>query len=123
MHMPSAEIDLELLQKLIRSRRKSDDLSLRDAAEQIGISAPTLQRVEAGQPPNTASLIRITEWLKLAIDDVLQKSKELQPGPGTLAQIEVHLRADPRLDSDAAEAIAEAVQKLYAAYSKQPRRK
>src|SRR5579862_2114930 len=123
MPMPHADIDFDLLQNLIRSRRKSEDLSLRDAAEQIGVSAPTLQRVESGQIPNTASLIRITEWLKVTLDDVLQKSKELQPGKGTLAQIEVHLRADPQLDPDAAEAIAEAVQKLYAAYSKQHRRK
>jgi transcriptional regulator with XRE-family HTH domain len=121
--MTHADVDVDLLRDLIRSRRKSESLSLRDAAEQIGISAPTLQRVEAGQIPNTASLIRIAEWLKLSIDDILRKAKERPSGTGTLAQIEVHLRADPHLDSDAAEAIAEAVQKLYAAYSKQPRRK
>jgi transcriptional regulator with XRE-family HTH domain len=119
--MSHADVDVDLLRDLIRSRRKSENLSLRDAAEEIGVSAPTLQRVEAGQIPNRASLIRLTEWLKLQLDDVLCKTKGRERGAGTLAQIEVHLRADPRLDSDAAEAITEAVQKLYAAYSKQHR--
>jgi transcriptional regulator with XRE-family HTH domain len=121
--MSHADVDVDLLRDLIRSRRKDESLSLREAADQIGVSAPTLQRVESGQIPNTTSLIRITNWLKLSLDDILRKNKERQPGTGTLAQIEVHLRADPQLDSQAAEAIAEAVQKLYAAYSKQPRGK
>ena len=120
--MANADIDLELLQELIRSRRKADNLSLREAADTIGVSAPTLQRVEAGQAPNTASLLRIAEWLQVSLDDLIRK-KAAGGGKGTVAQIEVHLRADPHLDPQAAQAIAEAVQKLYAAYSKQRRNK
>ena len=121
--MSNANVDLELLQELIRSRRKADNLSLRDAADKIGISAPTLQRVEAGQAPNTASLVRIAEWLHVSLDDLVRRPRAAGVGKGTIAQIEVHLRADPHLDPQAAQAIAEAVQKLYAAYSKQRRSK
>ena len=123
--MPHTDVDVELLGDLIRSRRKSECLSLRDAAEQMGVSAPTLQRVEAGQQqPNSASLVRIAAWLQVPVDSVLRKPKGAPKHPAaTVAQIEVHLRADPNLPAGAAEAIAEAVQKLYAAFSKQPRAK
>jgi transcriptional regulator with XRE-family HTH domain len=121
--MSQTDVDVLLLGDLIRSRRENEGLSLRDAAEEIGVSAPTLQRVETGQVPNTASLMRITSWLGVSLDDLRPGHKDRRSGPKTLAQIHVHLRADPNLDADAAEAIAEAVQKLYAAYAKQPRAK
>jgi transcriptional regulator with XRE-family HTH domain len=121
--MTHADVDTELLGDLMRRRRKTDGLSLRDAAEQMGVSAPTLQRVEAGQPPNSANLIRIAEWLQLPVEEVLRKGKRPANQLATVAQIEVHLRADPNLSPDAAEAIADAVQKLYAAFSKQNRPK
>jgi transcriptional regulator with XRE-family HTH domain len=121
--MTHADVDTELLGDLIRRRRKTDGLSLRDAADQVGVSAPTLQRVEAGQAPNSGNLIRIAEWLQLPVEEVLRKGKKPANHLATVAQIEVHLRADPNLSPDAAEAIADAVQKLYAAFSKQDRPK
>jgi transcriptional regulator with XRE-family HTH domain len=120
--MAHPEIDVQLLEKLLRSRRKAANLSLRDAADQIGISAATLQRVEAGQVPNTAGLIQIVKWLGISMEDLYPQRKSSGMESGTVAKIEVHLRADPHLDPTAAQAIAEAVQKLYAAYSSQPRR-
>src|SRR4051812_17637337 len=108
--MPHLDVDPDLLGDLIRSRRKADSLSLRDAAEQMGVSAPTLQRVEAGQPPNSVNLVRITAWLGIPVENVLQKQRGALEDPATVAQIEVHLRADPNLPPGAAEAIAEAVQ-------------
>jgi transcriptional regulator with XRE-family HTH domain len=122
-NMTHTDVDTELLGDLIRRRRKADGLSLRDAADQMGVSAPTLQRVEAGQPPNSANLIRITQWLQLPVDKVLRKGTNPASQLATVAQIEVHLRADPNLSAEAAEAIADAVQKLYAAFSKQARPK
>jgi transcriptional regulator with XRE-family HTH domain len=121
--MTHADVNTELLGDLIRRRRKADGLSLRDAADQMGVSAPTLQRVEAGQPPNSANLVRITSWLQLPVEEVLRKGKKPTNPLATVAQIEVHLRADPNLSPEAAEAIADAVQKLYAAFSKQARPK
>jgi transcriptional regulator with XRE-family HTH domain len=121
--MAHAKFDVDLLADLIRSRRKGENLSLRDAAGQAGVSAPTLQRIEAGQVPNTASLMRIADWLEIPVDDLRRESGAGKQGFGTLTQIEVHLRADPCLDEKAATAITEAVQKLYAAYSRQHRNK
>jgi len=117
--METADVDIELLSELLRSRREREALSLRDAAEEIGISAPTLQRIEAGQIPATSNLLRLLDWLQVQLSDLRPRKGKQKTSPGTVAQIEVHLRADPNLDPEAAEAIADAVQKLYAAYSKQ----
>jgi transcriptional regulator with XRE-family HTH domain len=120
--MTYADVNADLLGELVRRRRKAEGLSLREAAEQMGVSAPTLQRVEAGQPPNSANLVRITGWLQIGVDDILKKGRKPAKDLATVAQIQVHLRADPNLSPDAAEAIADAVQKLYAAFSKQGRK-
>src|ERR1700683_1258463 len=86
--MTHSDVDTELLGDLIRRRRKSDGLSHRDAADQMGVSAPTLQRVEAGQPPNSVNLIRIAEWLQLPVEELLKKGKKQGNQLATVAQIE-----------------------------------
>jgi transcriptional regulator with XRE-family HTH domain len=113
--MANTDVDAELLGDLIRRRRKNGELSLREAADEIGVSAPTLQRVESGQIPNTSSLVRIAGWLGVSLGDLQKKGKGSEAKEGTI--IQVHLRAVQHLDPGAAEAIAEAVQKLYEVFS------
>jgi transcriptional regulator with XRE-family HTH domain len=107
--MDATDVDMELLSELLRSRRDRDNLSLRDAAEEIGVSAPTLQRVESGQIPTAPNLLRILDWLHVQVADLRSKKSRSTSGRGTIAQIEVHLRADPALDARAAGAIVDAV--------------
>ncbi len=48
----------------INNKRLVDDLNLRQAARQIGISASTLSRIENGNPPEIETFGRICQWLK-----------------------------------------------------------
>jgi hypothetical protein len=66
-------------------------------------------------------LVQIVKWLQISLEDLYPRQKTRGRELGTLAKIEVHLRADPHLDPTAAQAITEAVQKLYAAFSNQHR--
>jgi len=97
--MTTNDIDTALLADLIQEKRTREELSLREAAALIGTSAPTLQRVEAGQLPTASTLMKLTDWLGMAIDD-LRKGRKRKEG-GTVEQIEVFLRADPKLDKKA----------------------
>ncbi len=113
---PSGDVDMDLLRDLLRRKRERDGLSLRDAAEQIGISAPTLQRVEAGQLPTAAVLVKLADWLEVKIDEL--RKDGVQRTRGTPEQIELYLRADPKLDQGDAVAIANMVREVYHAFTR-----
>lgn len=114
--MTDKNMDTDLLGELLREKRARDDLSLRDAAAQIGTSAPTLQRVEGGQLPTASTLIKLADWLGMAIDDL--RSGRSRAQNGTVQQIEVYLRADPKLDKKAATSISNMVRAVYDGYTK-----
>jgi transcriptional regulator with XRE-family HTH domain len=48
---------------LVRERRRQQRLSVRAAAEQIGISFSTISRMENGDDMNEASLAAVLRWL------------------------------------------------------------
>ena len=115
--MPNlGEVDMNLVRDLIRRKREREGLSLRDAADEMGISAPTLQRVEAGQLPTATVLFKLTDWLGVTVDE-LRKNKDEQAAD-TVERIEIYLRADPKLDQKTAAAIANIVREVYDGFTK-----
>ncbi len=121
--MPPAnrDVDTSLLSELVQEKRVRDGLSLREAAAKIGTSAPTLQRVEAGQLPTASTLMRLADWLGMTVDDLRGQPK--RSPQCTVEQIEVFLRADPKLDKKAASAIANMVRAVYDGYTKSQKSK
>jgi len=62
------QLDCQRLAFLLRSRRELDNLSLRDVAKQVGISASTLSRVENGRGDNLLmeNFLALCGWLKVS---------------------------------------------------------
>lgn len=63
----------QAISKLVRTHRIGNGLTLRQAAEQCGITASTLSRIERGVgDPDTLTMRRLSEWagvpLELALD-------------------------------------------------------
>lgn len=58
---------------LIRKRCIQMDISLRDAATEIGISAATLSRLECGKCPDINTLILICQWIGMPIEYYVKK--------------------------------------------------
>lgn len=112
----AGDLDMALLSSLVRRKRDRLGLSLREAAEQIQTSAPTLQRVEAGQQPNASTIVRIADWLEVSMDDLITNRKGGVARGETVDQIEVLLRADKNLDNEAAGALADIVRQVYSGF-------
>lgn len=51
------------LRRALKLIRTVDNLSLRDLAKQIGVSAPTLSRIERGFPCDAETFGRVFLWL------------------------------------------------------------
>jgi len=62
-------------------RYKQGSYSLRDTAKKIGISPTTLTRMHDGDIPDTATLVKVAEYLDLEL--VLLAESKKQGGRGT----------------------------------------
>jgi|SRR5215207_2397489 transcriptional regulator with XRE-family HTH domain len=96
---------------LLRQRRRERRRSLRDLADEIGVSLNTLSRVERGHVPDLVNFQRIVDWLDVPADAFLEPASSEASIPEVIAR---HLRADPRLTDEDAERIAELVEDMYA---------
>ena len=114
-------IDPVALGDRVRARRRSEGLSIRELAQLIGVSAPTLSRIERGHHlPERRNLIRIARWAGVPLDPVLPEdahSRRNQPvhssDASTVEAVEMHLRADENLSRDDAEALSELFRLAY----------
>src|SRR5207248_9605392 len=99
---PQAEvlIDAVDLGDRVRAKRRSKGLSIREAAAEVGVSAPTISRVERGHLPERENLLRLARWAELQIDPVLHDNARRTrnaavhgPEASTVEAVELHLRA------------------------------
>jgi transcriptional regulator with XRE-family HTH domain len=113
--MPEPIADLGAV---LRARRRERRLSLRDLADETGVSFNTLSRVERGHIPDLKNFHRIVEWLGMPPEAFLATSDDT---PSTTSVIARHLMADRRLQPDAAAKITALVEEMYNALAlKQP---
>lgn len=110
--------NLARLGEIIKAKRQEAGLGLRAAADESGISASTLSRLERGigAAPDAETMSKLSEWLNASVDDLLfggeAKFKELE-GLSTPDIIAVHLRADKKLSPETADALVHLFRAAY----------
>lgn len=113
------------LGRAIKRRRRELDLSLRDVADKTEVSASTLSRIENGTGrPDADNIARLTDWLDMPIDRLMQKRNQDEvepvvyyPHEATPEIVEAHLRADKNLSEDTAKALSELFRVAYSQFS------
>ena len=114
------------LGRAIKRRREELGLSLRDVADVTEVSASTLSRIENGTGrPDADNIARLTGWLDMPIDRVMNKQKSddvepviYYPHEATTEIVEAHLRADKNLTPETAKALSELFRVAYRQFSK-----
>ena len=113
-------IDAIELGDRVKAKRRSRGLSIREVAEETGVSAPTISRVERGlHLPERENLLRLAGWADVRIDPILRADARdrnaavHEPTASTVEAVELHLRADPKLNRDDADALAEMFRLAY----------
>jgi transcriptional regulator with XRE-family HTH domain len=81
------------------------DRGIRLVAEEIGISAETLSRVERGKMPDLETFGKICKWLRVDPASVLGVS----PARPAASGLSVHFRKDQALSPDTAKALAQMI--------------
>jgi transcriptional regulator with XRE-family HTH domain len=82
---------------------------LRQIAQEIGISAATLTRIEGGRLPDIGTFQKICSWLKINPAEILDISIPNSPDLADTLIAAVHLRADQALAEDAARDLAQLI--------------
>ena len=114
----------------VRRRREEHGLSLRDVADETGVSASTLSRIENGTgKPDADNIARLAGWLDMPIERVMHaghrspsdpKPVVYYPHESTPEIVEAHLRADRQLSPEMARALSELFRVAYAQFSHAP---
>jgi transcriptional regulator with XRE-family HTH domain len=104
-----AEPAISRLGEMLRARRRQKRLSLRDLADQTGVSFNTLSRVERGHVPDLRNLQRIADWLEVPVEMFIEPIG----GASTPEVIARHLTSDQHLSPEAATRIAQLVEDMY----------
>ena len=98
-------------------RKKRGDRKLRDVAQEIGIGAATLMRVESGRIPDVATFGKICSWLNvdpgafLGFESSLSKSAEekTEESQMMLVAAHAHMRADQTPQPETINALAKMI--------------
>jgi transcriptional regulator with XRE-family HTH domain len=114
----------------VRRRREQQSLSLRDVADETGVSASTLSRIENGTgKPDADNIARLAAWLDMPIERVMHSGHRAASDPkpvvyypheSTPEIVEAHLRADRHLSPETAKALSELFRVAYAQFSHAP---
>ncbi len=115
------------LGRAIRRKREDSALSLRDVADETGVSASTLSRIENGTgKPDADNIARLTAWLNVPMERIMSgrhleggeaKPVVYFPQEATPDIVEAHLRADRNLTAETAKALSELFRVAYTQFS------
>ena len=119
---------LARISALLKAKRKEKNIGLRAVAQECGVSASTLSRLERGVAsslPDADTLAKLADWLDVSIGFLLseqaKEGDENEPELTTVEIVEVSLRADKNLSPETAEALAEMFRLLYEQFSRNQR--
>ena len=117
------------LGRAIRRKREELGLSLRDVADETGVSASTLSRIENGTgKPDADNIARLTAWLDMPVERIMSGRRTEAGEDGASAVVyfpqestpnivEAHLRADRNLSPETAKALSELFRVAYQQFS------
>src|SRR5690242_8320216 len=98
------------LGEALKAERRRRRLSLRDLADEVGVSFNTLSRVERGYLPDLTNYNRIIAWLRAPGMTLIAADAHDASTPELLAK---HLYTDPRLKPEHANQMMVLIQEMY----------
>ena len=107
-----AMFDGDAFYAALDGERQARQCTWRRVAEESGISASTLTRIAQGKRPDVDSLAALSVWSGLDVNRFVRSSSSKKE-PEPLAVISSYLRADPRLNEEAASALDQMVKAAY----------
>ena len=113
-------IDVGQLGERLRRVRTQRQLTLREVAKATGISVPSLSRIERGAAKEfkSGTLMSLVQWLGADVNELTGSPPPVVRRGGKIVEatpdvVELHLRADKKLDRKSATALANLFRTAY----------
>lgn len=114
---PDQKIDVRELGGMLRARRHARRLTLRQVQDELNnsLTASSLSRLENGAVPDARNVAVLATWLGLPVSQIAWpgEAEGTEPPMDIPDVVEVHLRANKKLDPAAAEYLAWTFRRLY----------
>jgi len=113
--MERKAVDVEALYARLDARRKAAEISWREAAGEIGVSASTLTRMAQGASPDVEGFGKMIRWLGVSADEFIPPltSRAARKPEDLLVVVSRHLRASKELDAQSAKALEGIIEAAY----------
>ena len=107
--MTNVHVDVTVLHGALDAARIREDLSWRELARKIGVSASTMSRLAQGQNPDVNAFAKMVRWLRIPADNFIVDGEgvavDRQTGPkpvppALVAQLSPLLRARSDLEPE-----------------------
>ena len=107
--------DRNKLARLMIEKRRQQELSVRAAAQQAGLSSATFNRIERAEPASGESLFRVVLWLEIPLEALMDGGLDAErvprrqgattaPAPDSRSRFRARENLDPRTAAALAEA-------------------
>src|SRR4051812_22200171 len=108
-------VDVEALYGALDVKRRAEQLSWRDTATAVGVSASTLTRMAQGASPDVEGFAKMVRWLGVSADDFIapMRSRSSKKPEELLVVVSRHLRASKELDPKSARALEGIIEAAY----------
>lgn len=112
--MENEHFDTEAFFAALDAERQERGKTWKEVAAASGVSASTLTRMAQGRRPDVDGLAALLEWSGLKAESfIIKRGGRVAAKPATVAMISTHLRADPRLSAESANALEGIVRAAY----------
>lgn len=102
--MAPEKFDAESFFAALEAAKIARAITWKKVAEEADVPASTLTRMSQGRRPDVDSLAGLCGWSGLRVED-FTRSGQKKNQPDALAQMMLHLRADPNLSDEGATAL------------------
>jgi transcriptional regulator with XRE-family HTH domain len=117
-------VDVKMLGDSLRRTRLKKKMRLRQVHDATGVSIASLSRIERGASGgvDSGTLIKLCEWMEVPMERFNQNPQAPQTSKKKIEStpdlVELHLRADKKLDKQTAVALAELFRAAYEGFRK-----
>lgn len=111
-HPKAGHFDASSFYAALDAQRLTQGLNWKEVAAEAGISASTLTRMSQGKRPDVDSLAALASWSGLNVDDFVIAIGSVRKA-SALAAITGHLRSDPNLAPESADALVDIMKAAY----------
>jgi transcriptional regulator with XRE-family HTH domain len=108
-------VDVEALYAALDAKRRTEEISWRDVASAVGVSASTLTRMAQGASPDVEGFGKMVRWLGTSADEFIARpqTRGVKKSEDLLVVVSRHLRASKELDPQSAKALENIIEAAY----------